>query len=102
MMKLVEQVAGVGDLSLKGAVIRQVRYNISRYQGMRGETGLPIPGLHRIEGSIDVTSPEETAGLVGEPLVLRLEDGRALGIRLADAEGRVLSEGHGPTKCLCC
>jgi hypothetical protein len=35
-------------------------------------------------------------------MTLRLEDGRALAITLVDIEGRVLSEGHGPTKCLCC
>jgi hypothetical protein len=33
---------------------------------------------------------------------LRLEDGRALPVTLADACGRVLSEGHGPSRCQCC
>jgi hypothetical protein len=100
MMKLVEECAGVGDLSGQGDVIRQVRYRISRYQGVIEHSGLPIPGLHRIEGSVDAAA--DLAPLVGESLVLRLEDGRALAITIADADGRVLSEGHGPTRCMCC
>jgi hypothetical protein len=35
-------------------------------------------------------------------LTLRLQDGRALGITIADTTGRVLAEGHGPSRCLCC
>jgi hypothetical protein len=99
MLKLVEEFAGVGDLSVNGEVIRQVRYKIARYQGMSG-SGLPIPGLHRIEGSVDTST--DLVPLVGSPLVLRLEDGRALAITIADRDGRVLSEGHGPSRCLCC
>lgn len=102
VMKLVEECAGVGDLSRDGQTIRGVHYQIARYQGIQSGNGLPIPGLHRIEGRIDVDSPGEMTSLVGVPLTLRLEDGRALGITLADAEGRVLAEGHGPTRCLCC
>jgi hypothetical protein len=100
-MKLVEEYVGVGDLSGQGEVLRQVRYKIARYQGSSAN-GLPIPGLHRIEGAIDLPPNEDVADLVGAPLVLRLEDGRALAVTLADAGGRVLSEGHGPSRCLCC
>jgi len=100
MMKLVEEYAGVGDLSAKEAVIPQVRYRIARYQGFVEHSGLPIPGVHRIEGSVDTT--RDLAPLVGESLTLRLEDGRALAITIADCTGRVLAEGHGPSRCLCC
>jgi hypothetical protein len=100
MMKLVEEYAGVGDLSARGESIRQVRYRIARYQGFVEHSGLPIPGVHRIEGSVDTTT--DLAPLVGASLTLRLEDGRALAITLADATGRVLAEGHGPSRCLCC
>lgn len=99
-MKLVEEYAGVGDLSAKGEVVQQVRYQISRYQGFVEHSGLPIPGLHRIEGSVDAAA--DLAPLVGQSLTLRLEDGRALAITIADAGGRVLAEGHGPMRCLCC
>ena len=102
MMKLVEEVSGIGDLSAAGDVIRQVRYQIARYQGMHDVSGMPIPGLHRIEGSVDADGAFDFAPFVGASLVLRLEDGRALGITLADRAGRVLAEGHGPSRCLCC
>ena len=101
-MKLVEECAGHGDLSRQGELIGQVRYRIARYQGMLAGNGMPIPGLHRIEGSVDLSAGSDMSGLVGLPLTLRLEDGRAMGITIADATGRVLSEGHGPSRCLCC
>jgi hypothetical protein len=100
-MTLVEECIGVGHLSRDGEVIRQVRYRIARFQGMHGN-GLPVPGVHRIEGRFEFQPGDDVSGLVGEPLTLRLEDGRALTVMLADAGGRVLSEGHGPSRCLCC
>lgn len=100
MMKLVEEYAGVGDLSTKDDLIQQVRYRISRYQGFVDHSGLPVPGVHRIEGSVDTAT--DLAPFVGQALTLRLEDGRAIAITIADTNGRVLSEGHGPSKCLCC
>ena len=100
-MKLIEECSGIGDLSGPGELLQQVRYKIARYQGLAGN-GLPIPGLHRVEGAIDLRSNEDVADLVGVSLVLRLEDGRALAVTLADKTGRVLSEGHGPMRCVCC
>jgi hypothetical protein len=101
--KLVEECSGSGALIHHGAVLRQVRYTISRYQGMLEGSGMPIPGLHRIEGSIDLNGDETEAGLVGEPLTLTLEDGRTLAVTLADCNGRILTEGHGPARgCSCC
>jgi hypothetical protein len=101
-MKLVEECSGIGDLSHQGAVIHRVRYRIARYQGIQPGNGLPIPGLHRIEGALEFGPADDVERLVGTPLTLRLEDGRALGVTLADRAGRVLSEGHGPSRCLCC
>jgi hypothetical protein len=100
MMKLVEEYAGVGDLNTKGESIPQVRYRISRYQGFIDHSGLPVPGVHRIEGSVDTEANLEP--LIGQSLTLRLEDGRAIAITIADTTGRVLAEGHGPSRCLCC
>ena len=100
-LMLVEECSGVGDLILNGEVLRQVRYTIARYQGM-AESGLPIPGLHRIEGSLDLDAGVDTAHLEGAPLTLKLEDGRALGVTLASSDGRILTEGHGPGRCSCC
>jgi hypothetical protein len=100
--KLVETCAGTGDLIECGVVLRQVRYSVSRFQGMLEGSGMPVPGLHRIEGSIDALG-DDGARLVGAPLTLRLEDGRALAITLADRDGRIFAEGHGPSRgCSCC
>jgi hypothetical protein len=100
MMRLVEEYAGVGDLEATGESVPQVRYRIARYQGFVEHSGLPVPGVHRIEGSVDTTANLEP--LIGRSLTLRLEDGRALAITIADTSGRVLAEGHGPSRCLCC
>jgi hypothetical protein len=99
MMKFIEECIGVGDLERKGEVLRRVRYSIRRFQGF-APTGMPVPGVHRIEGSVD--SDSSNAGLVGTPLTLRLEDGRALAVTIASADGRVFAEGHGPQRCSCC
>jgi hypothetical protein len=98
--ELVEQLAGTGQLVDDDIVLRQVRYSITRYQGMLVGSGMPIPGLHRIEGSTDFEVTD--ASLIGRTLTLRLEDGRALRVMLAARDGRLLSEGHGPSRCMCC
>ena len=98
--KLIEQSSGTGALEKDGAVLGQVRYSITRYQGMLVGSGMPIPGLHRLEGSTDFEVAD--VSLIGRPLTLRLEDGRALAVTLAARDGRLLSEGHGPGGCSCC
>jgi hypothetical protein len=101
MLKLMEENSGVGQLELADDVYRDVRYQVARYQGF-AESGMPIPGLFRLEGSIDMGTINESGRLVGSDLTLRLECGRAFRITVADGEGRILTEGHGPTRCLCC
>lgn len=101
MLKLVEEYSGVGDLMVNGQRTHQVRYNIARYQGIL-QSGLPLPGLHRIEGSIAAESGADISELAGSHVTLRLEDGRALNLTLTGPDGRVLNEGHGPGRCLCC
>ena len=102
MMKLVEENAGVGELISDQATLRHVRYRISRFQGMMEGSGLPIPGLHRIEGSVDFNLDTDPHEWIGTPLKLKLTDGRIFGITIINTDGRILSEGHGPMKCLCC
>ncbi len=101
-MKLVEQYAGVGSLRWRDGTLGAVPYEISRYQGM-AFSGLPIPGLHRIEGKVALASAPDPAALVGANVQLDLEDGRTLALTVADETGRVLAEGHGPKHgCGCC
>ena len=100
-LKLVEKFDGVGELQWRGRVFPQIRYRISRYQGM-APGGLPVPGLHRIEGSVDIAGIPEAPEMAGRELRLRLEDGRSLTVSIASGDGRVLTEGHGPGRCGCC
>jgi hypothetical protein len=100
MMKLVEEAEGLGHLLRGNERLGPVRYAIRRYQGIHENSGLPIPGLFRTEGTIDMTGP--SAAWLDVPLTLKLADGRGVGIVIADETGRVLSEGHGPLKCMCC
>jgi hypothetical protein len=102
MMKLIEESAGVGDLMLNGQALRRVAYRLNRYQGLAEGSGLPIPGLFRIEGSVDFDASKDSADWIGALLMLRLDDGRTLGITIVDSDGRIFSEGHGPLKCQCC
>ena len=101
-MKLVEEYAGIGSLKWRDRTIVAVPYRISRYQGM-ASSGLPIPGLHRIEGTLTLAGVPDAAAIVGADVRLDLEDGRSLALTIADEHGRVLAEGHGPRHgCSCC
>lgn len=101
-MKLVEECSGVGRVVMNDRAFDDITYRVNRFQAML-PSGLPIPGRHRIEGTIAVATLPDPAGLVGEPLVLHLEDGRSLRLTLADDVGRVLAEGHGLKHgCSCC
>ena|SRR5215813_5336199 len=101
MMKLVEESSGLGELMMNGVTVCEVRYRVTRFQGMMEDSGLPIPGVHRIEGSVEFGG-HDPREWIGVPVSLKLQDGKLLGITLVDMEGRILSEGHGPSKCLCC
>ena len=101
-MKLVEEYAGVGSLRFRDRTLAAIPYRISRYQGM-ALSGLPIPGLHRIEGTLALATHPNIADIVGADVTLELEDGRSLALTVADENGRVLAEGHGPRRgCGCC
>lgn len=101
-LKLVEEYAGVGALRCGDRTLPKVPYRISRFQGM-ALSGLPIPGLHRIEGMLALEKGPAAADLVGADVTLELEDGRSLKLTVADDSGRVLAEGHGPKRgCGCC
>ena len=98
--KLVEESAGYGTIKL-GEEDRRVHYAVKRFQGMT-RAGLPVPGVHRIDGAIRLDSGSFPADLVGRSCELELEDGRRIRVTLIDRDGRILAEGHGPSRCTCC
>ena len=100
-MTPVEEYAGEGQLIVTGES-RPVGYRLTRLQGMAAN-GLPVPGLFRIEGR-SRPARHVRAELRGRrsPVTLKLGDGRSMQVTLTTPDGRVLSEGHGPSRCLCC
>jgi hypothetical protein len=99
-MKPVEEYAGEGQLLWVGDS-RPVGYRLTRLQGMAAN-GLPVPGLFRIEGDLDLRGEPVPDDVVGRSVTLKLGDGRTLIVTVTTRDGRVLSEGHGPSRCLCC
>ena len=99
-MKAVEEYTGEGELSWMGGS-QAVGYRLTRLQGMAAN-GLPVPGLFRIEGDLDLRGAPVPDAVVGSTVRLKLDDGRSMHITLTTRDGRVLSEGHGPSRCLCC
>ncbi len=97
----VEERTGTGTMRCSGVTWEHVRYGITRFQGMT-RAGLPVPGVHRLDGRIEFADPATREQLVGRQLVLHLEDGSILNLELLDADGRVVAHGHGPGRCLCC
>ena len=98
MVKLVEESSGEGELLLRSLVLRQVRYRIKVFQGMFGN-GLPNPTDRTVEGSIEAG---ELADLVGTNLILRLADGRTIGVIIADESGAIHQRAACTTGCSCC
>ena len=62
---------------------------------------LPHMGSATIEGLGGDAGRSLRLEIQNEHLVA-LEDGRALRVSLAAPDGRILSEGHGPSRCMCC
>jgi hypothetical protein len=102
ILKLIDEHSGTGELSRKTEVLGPVRYTIAQYQGFTDGSGMPVPGVFRVEGSLDFGESRVPADLVGVHLTLRLENGRALRIMLTGTDGRILNEGNGPIGCSCC
>jgi hypothetical protein len=101
MVKLVEETSGTGELLLKSLVLRRVRYQIKVFQGMYGN-GMPNPMQRTVEGSIEVGAEEGAGDLVGANLTLRLEDGRRIGVTIADDSGTIHQRPACTTGCSCC
>lgn len=97
-----EEASGRGHLEQRGVVVGQVEYSIARYLGVMEGSGLPIPGLHSIDGRVSPQTGTDLAGLVGSHVTLKLADGRAFGVTVLDADGRIGTEARHPAGCGCC
>src|SRR5262245_7447932 len=84
-LRLVEEAAGAGVLEQRGACVGAVHYAIARYLGVVEGSGLPVPGLHSIDGRLSAQPGTDLTRLVGTYLTLKLADGRAFGVTLLDA-----------------
>ena len=102
MVRLVEESSGDGELLLKSLVLRQVRYQIRVFQGFFEGNGLPIPSQRTVEGSIDFGDSNDADDLIGANLMLRLQDGRKIGVIIADATGAIHQRAACGTGCSCC
>jgi hypothetical protein len=102
MVKLVEESSGDGELLLKSFVLRSVRYQIKVFQGFFDGNGLPIPNQRTVEGSIDLGASSDAGDLIGANLTLRLQDGRKIGVIIADETGAIHQRARCTTGCSCC
>ncbi len=85
-----ERTKGRGELRREnGELIGEVEYNIVVLQDMLDEDKA---GRRVVEGDID--DSVDLHSLVGESLVLHLEDGRRMDMIVADTEGRIESRGE--------
>ena len=100
-MKLVEESTGTGELLLKSLVLREVRYRIKVFQGMFSN-GMPNPIQRTVEGSIDFAGESGAGDLIGASLTLKLEDGRRIGVTIADDSGTISQRPPCTTGCSCC
>ena len=84
-----ERIKGFGELCREdGQLIGEVEYSIVVLQEMLDEGNA---GLEVVEGDID--DSVDLFSLVGESLVLHLEDGRRMDMFIADTEGRIENRG---------
>jgi hypothetical protein len=100
-LRLIEECVGVGQVAGHERVVEGVAYAVRRFQGF-APSGLPVPGLHRLEGRLEIADDRDRRELVNRPVTLRMADGRTMRLTLLDEDGRVLAEGHGPSRCQCC
>jgi hypothetical protein len=98
---IVQNFEGQGEMHWRGQVFERVRYELKRIQRLTGG-GMPVPGLHRIEGRVEPEGLNLSGAIEGASIALKLDDGRTMNLTITDAAGNVLAEGHGPSKCGCC
>jgi len=89
---VIEECRGVGRVYREnGEFVREAEYDLQVLQEAHETPSQDVPGLRRIEGTIEIG--ELDLHLVGEPLVLHLEDGRRLDFFYADSGGIIANRG---------
>jgi hypothetical protein len=99
--RIEEECAGIGELSRGGDLSHRVRYRFNRSQPTAAN-GMPIPGLQRVQGHVDFTPHSIPPELIGVRVMLRLDDGRALGVVVTGPDGRIENEVSHHRGCSCC
>jgi hypothetical protein len=89
----VERLNGEGTLHAADRLLRRTRYQLTRWAPDAAAGDAPPA----IDGHIDITGIAEAVVLAGpDALVLTLEDGRRLAIRLTSTDGAVAGVGWRP------
>ena len=93
MRKLIERASGEGPVVKDdGSRVSRTRYDLEVWQEMLDAGSETLPGLREVVGTVDLQGVE-MFGLMGENLVLRLEDGRRFKFFLTDLHGTVAPRG---------
>lgn len=93
-MQKVETLVGEGEIKRENGTSLGIRaYQLTRWQRIHDDgRGGQIPGLFSIEGHITLNAYEGLE-LVGESLVLELQDGRALPFFFKNNNGQIAARG---------
>lgn len=91
-LDVIEECHGVGRVCRDtGEFLRDAKYDLQVLQEMHETASGDVPGLKRIDGTVEIE--EVDLHLVGEPLVLQLEDSRLLDFFYADSSGVIANRG---------
>ena len=91
-LDVTEECRGVGRVSREnGEFVLDAEYDLKVLQEVRETPSEDLPGLKRIEGTVGLG--EQDLHLVGEPLVLHIEDGRRLDFFYANLGGTIANRG---------
>lgn len=87
-LDVIEQCSGVGRIyDENGQHIGESRYDLQVLQEVHDSPTGDVPGLKRIEGTVEVIAD------IGRALTIHLEDGRRLDFFIADVSGRIAHRG---------
>jgi hypothetical protein len=98
--ELVEKLNGTGEVTKEaGGTLGPRRYRLTVWQEIHrvktmGNNVSRVEGLKSITGSIELKDDAEGFDLVGQPLVLQLEDGRRFPFFFSSSDGTIAARGQ--------